>query len=156
MATGTTMMTTSSARASMVARMIGAFGVAAAVAAAVWLAPSQAPGADAQEPIDPADFSAVITNPLFPLSLVGPKVFEGEETDPDTDETIELRLESRLLPETTVVAGVTVAVLSTVVVRADVVVVVAVVVKPTASAVLFVITTSTVSGETPSRRTPSG
>ena len=66
--------------------------------------------ARAQEP-NPADFSHVITHPLFPLSLTGPKLFEGEETDPDTDETVELRLESRLLAETKVVAGVTVAVL---------------------------------------------
>jgi hypothetical protein len=65
----------------------------------------------AQQPVDPSEFSPVITNPLFPLSLLGPKVFVGEDTDPDTDETVEERLESRVLPETTVVAGVTVLIL---------------------------------------------
>jgi hypothetical protein len=87
------------------------FGAGVALAALAWLAiDGSAPG-EAQEAIDPADYSTSITNPLFPLSSIGPKVFEGEETDPDTGETIETRLESRVLPETTVVAGVTVTVL---------------------------------------------
>jgi len=64
----------------------------------------------ARQEIDPADFSTQITNPYLPLSLVGPKVFTGEETD-DEGETVETRLESRLLAETKVVAGVTVAIL---------------------------------------------
>ena len=38
-------------------------------------------------------------------------MFEGTDTDPDTGEVIETRLESRVLPETTVVDGVTVLVL---------------------------------------------
>ena len=67
--------------------------------------------ARAQQTIDPTDFSPTITNPLFPLSSLGPKLFEGEETDPDTGETIETRLESRVLAGTETVAGVTVAVL---------------------------------------------
>ncbi|MEX2247852.1 MAG: hypothetical protein WEC75_14345 [Dehalococcoidia bacterium] len=67
--------------------------------------------ARAQQPIDPAAFSPAITNPLYPLSLIGPKVFEGEDIDPDTGDVIETRLESRVLPQTKVVAGVTVTVL---------------------------------------------
>jgi hypothetical protein len=70
-----------------------------------------AAGGEAQQEIDPAEFSATITNPLFPLSSVGPKVFEGTDTDPDTGEVLETRLESRVLPGTEVVAGVTVTVL---------------------------------------------
>ena len=68
-------------------------------------------GVDAGQTIDPADFSPVVTNALFPLSTLGPKVLVGEDTDPDTDETIEERLESRVLPQTEIVAGVTVLVL---------------------------------------------
>jgi hypothetical protein len=64
----------------------------------------------ARQEIDPADFSAEITNPYLPLSLVGPKLFIGEETD-DEGETVETRLESKLLPDTILVDGVTVAVL---------------------------------------------
>jgi hypothetical protein len=87
------------------------FGAGVALAAVAWLAIDGGASGEAQETIDPADYSTSITNPLFPLSSIGPKVFEGEETDPDTDETLVARLESRVLPETTVVAGVTVTVL---------------------------------------------
>jgi hypothetical protein len=67
--------------------------------------------AHAQEEIDPAEFSPTITNPYFPLSTLGPKVFEGEDTDPDTGETTPTRLESTVLAETIDVGGVTVTVL---------------------------------------------
>jgi hypothetical protein len=67
--------------------------------------------ASAQGAINPADFSPVITNRLFPLSSLGPKVLVGKTTDPDTDQTVEERLESRVLPDTAVVDGVTVLVL---------------------------------------------
>ena len=60
--------------------------------------------------IDPADFQAKVDNPLFPLATLGPKVFEGEERDPETGEVIETRLESTVLPDTDVVAGVEVTV----------------------------------------------
>lgn len=66
---------------------------------------------EARQEIDPADFSSTITNRYFPLSELGPKVFEGTDTDPDTGEVIETRLESRVLPDTIVVDGVTVTVL---------------------------------------------
>jgi hypothetical protein len=62
-------------------------------------------------PPDPADFSTTIDNPLFPLSSLGPKVFDGETVDPDTGDTLVTRLESRVLPQTDVVAGVAVVVL---------------------------------------------
>ena len=61
--------------------------------------------------INPADFQATIDNPLFPLSSLAPKVFEGEEPDPDTGELIQTRLESTVLPDTDTVAGVEVLVL---------------------------------------------
>jgi hypothetical protein len=64
----------------------------------------------ARQGLDPADFSPQITNPYFPLSLAGPRVYIGEDTD-DEGEAVETRLESRLLPDTTVVDGVTVAIL---------------------------------------------
>ena len=61
--------------------------------------------------INPADFQATIDNPMFPLSSLGPKVFEGEEPDPDTGELIQTRLESTVLADTDTVAGVEVLVL---------------------------------------------
>ncbi len=64
----------------------------------------------AQTP-NPADYSTTITHPLFPLSSLGPKILDGEETDADTGETIKTRLESRVLPQTKIVAGVAVVVL---------------------------------------------
>jgi hypothetical protein len=64
-----------------------------------------------EQTIDPADYSTTIDNPLFPLSLLGPKLFIGEEADPDTGEVVEERLESRVLPQTETVAGVRVLVL---------------------------------------------
>jgi hypothetical protein len=59
--------------------------------------------------INPADFQTNITNPYFPVSLVGRKVFEGEEQD--GRDVIKTRLESRILPQTKVIMGVTTAVL---------------------------------------------
>jgi len=61
--------------------------------------------------INPADFQAKVDNPLFPLSTLSPKLFEGEERDPNTNETIKTRLESTVLPDTDKVAGVEVTVL---------------------------------------------
>ena len=76
---------------------------------AVVLAPgsSSAGGKEtASAALNPADFSTNITNPLFPLSSLGPKVFEGQDTDPDTGEVIDTRLESAVLSKTRKVAGV--------------------------------------------------
>jgi hypothetical protein len=61
--------------------------------------------------INPADFQSRVDNPLFPLSSLGPKAFEGEEPDPDTGEMLKTRLESTVLPDTDTVAGVEVLVL---------------------------------------------
>ena len=60
--------------------------------------------------IDPADFQATIDNQLFPLSKLSPMVYEGEETDPDTGNVIQVRSEITVLPDTDVVAGVEVTV----------------------------------------------
>jgi hypothetical protein len=72
-------------------------------------------GEEARTPVEiaqppPSDFTTKITNPFFPLSLVGPKVVSGQETDPDTGETYSKRLESQLLNRTEVYDGVNVAV----------------------------------------------
>src|SRR5438093_8840514 len=77
--------------------------------AAVILAPgSSSAGGNGTAPaaLNPADFSTNITNPLFPLSSLGPKTFEGQDTDPDTGEIIATRLESTVLSKTRKVAGV--------------------------------------------------
>lgn len=56
--------------------------------------------------VDPVDFSAMIDNPLFPLSSYSTLVYEGEEIDPKTGETITTRVEMTMLPDTEVVGGV--------------------------------------------------
>lgn len=60
---------------------------------------------------DPADFQLAITNPLFPISITGPKLFTGTETDADTGEVIETRLESRVIEQTETLLGVRLTVL---------------------------------------------
>jgi len=62
--------------------------------------------------VNPADFQVTVDNPLLPLSTLAPTVFEGEERDPDTDETITTRVESTVLPTTDTVAGVEVTVVN--------------------------------------------
>lgn len=61
--------------------------------------------------LDPDDFSTEIDNPLFPLSNFETKIFEGEETDPDTGEIISTRLESTVLNRSGKVAGIKILVL---------------------------------------------
>ncbi len=60
--------------------------------------------------IDPADYQSTVDNAFFPLTSPGPAVYEGEEVDPDTGEVVKTRVESTVLAETDVVAGVEVAV----------------------------------------------
>ena len=72
-----------------------------------------APPAHAQEATPAVDLSRLtplVTNPFFPLASLRSAVLEGEEEDPETGETIETRVELRVLPETTTVAGVEVTV----------------------------------------------
>jgi len=81
---------------------------AAIMAPAIGLAGNDsAPSAN----LNPRDFSTNIDNPLFPLSTLGPKTFEGQDTDPDTGQVIETRLESVVLGKSRKVAGVEVLVL---------------------------------------------
>jgi hypothetical protein len=60
--------------------------------------------------LDAARFAARVDHPLVPLSSVRLTVFEGSERDPDTGQTIELRVESRVLQRSERVGGVEVAV----------------------------------------------
>ena len=69
-----------------------------------------APAGNGGTGIDPADFSTVIDNPLFPLSSHTLLVYEGEETDPETGETASIRVEMTVLDETKLVVGVEVLV----------------------------------------------
>jgi hypothetical protein len=61
--------------------------------------------------INPADFQTTIDNPWYPLSSLKSRIYEGQEPDPDTGEMVKTRLESTVLPQTDVVAGVEVTVL---------------------------------------------
>jgi len=59
---------------------------------------------------NPEDFQATVDNRFFPLRPGETQIYEGEETDPDTGEKIEIRVESKVLEETDTVAGVEVTV----------------------------------------------
>jgi hypothetical protein len=65
---------------------------------------------EATPAVDLAGLSPIVTNPLFPLASLHSTVLEGEEHDPDTGETIEVRVEMTVRPETTTVTGVEVTV----------------------------------------------
>lgn len=74
---------------------------------------SSSPAAYAQEAtpaVDLSRLSPLVTNPFFPLASLRSTVLEGEEHDPDTGETIAVRIEMTVRPETTTVAGVEVTV----------------------------------------------
>jgi hypothetical protein len=56
------------------------------------------------------DLVATVDHPLAPLATMPLKVFAGQELDPDTGETVALRVEERVAPRTAQVAGVDVTV----------------------------------------------
>jgi hypothetical protein len=60
--------------------------------------------------LDPAEFSSTVDNPLFPLVPGAEQIYEGEDTDPETGETVAIRVESTVLSETHMVSGFEVAV----------------------------------------------
>jgi hypothetical protein len=62
-------------------------------------------GAAASQAFDPSGFSAEVDNQLFPLSTLRTMVYEGREGDPDTDETVEIRSESRVIQQAKRVSG---------------------------------------------------
>jgi hypothetical protein len=77
------------------------------------LALFSSPAASAQEAtpaVDLGRLSPLVTNPYFPLASLRSTVLEGEEEDPETGETIQIRVEMTVLPETSSVAGVEVTV----------------------------------------------
>jgi hypothetical protein len=79
-----------------------------AALAAGGVAASAAPASSGS--IDPARFSSRVDHPLVPLATVQRTVLAGIERDPDTGRTTELRVVSRSLGRTTLVAGVRVSV----------------------------------------------
>jgi hypothetical protein len=87
-------------------RVLLTVAAAALVAFVFSETPGSIPAVAAEPLIDPDDFSHRITNRLFPVSTISFKLFEGEETDPDTGETIETRLESRVLADRRRIMGV--------------------------------------------------
>jgi hypothetical protein len=56
------------------------------------------------------DLTPIVDHPLVPLAAMTTKVFVGQELDPDTGETVALRVEERVAPRTAQVAGVNVTV----------------------------------------------
>jgi hypothetical protein len=69
-----------------------------------------ATGGSAQE-IDPSAFTTEVTNPYFPLPVGTLRVYEGEETDPESGDVHEFRIEERVLDEAYEIMGVSVVVL---------------------------------------------
>jgi hypothetical protein len=67
-------------------------------------------GAESGAALDASQYSAKVGNPLFPLSSLRVMVYEGNEGDPDSDENVEIRSESRVLERSKRVAGVPVTV----------------------------------------------
>jgi len=63
-------------------------------------------GGQSSATLDPGEFQSQVDNPLFPLEPGAAKVYQGEETDPDTGETVDIRVESSVLSETETVAGI--------------------------------------------------
>ena len=72
--------------------------------------PGRGVAQDATPALDPGAFSPTVTNPYFPLASVTSRTFEGDFTDAETGETVHERVEERVLPETTTVAGIEVTV----------------------------------------------
>jgi hypothetical protein len=66
--------------------------------------------AQAPPPLDPAQFSTTVDNPLFPASTMRFKSFRGTERDAESGRLIRIRVETRVLRRTRRVAGVPVLV----------------------------------------------
>ena len=60
--------------------------------------------------LNPEDFQATVDNRFLPLRPGTKLLYEGEEQDPDTGETVKIRVESTVLEETDTIAGVEVTV----------------------------------------------
>jgi hypothetical protein len=83
----------------------------AAVAASGSLGGGAAAGtAQGDPPLDPAQFSTTVDNPLFPASTMRFKSMRGTERDAESGRLIRIRVETRVLRRTVRVAGVPVLV----------------------------------------------
>jgi hypothetical protein len=83
----------------------------AAVAASASLGGGAAAGtAQGDPPLDPAQFSTTVDNPLFPASTMRFKSMRGTERDAESGRLIRIRVETRVLRRTVRVAGVPVLV----------------------------------------------
>ena len=81
------------------------------VVVAAWAFSTAAAAAQEATPAGvPANLQATVDNPLFPLASTPIKVFVGVEEDPDTGETVTLRVEETVLPLPQAVAGIEVTV----------------------------------------------
>jgi hypothetical protein len=68
------------------------------------------PANTAAPTLEPAAFQPAVDNEFFPLTPGTRLVYEGEETDEDTGETVAIRVESTVVAETDTVGGIEVAV----------------------------------------------
>lgn len=90
--------------------LVGAVALLMLAVMAVTVTAQGASGAAPAAAIDPADFSKTVDNPLFPISTFKTVSYMGEETDPDTGDTIETRVKFTVLQDAKTVAGVAVIV----------------------------------------------
>src|SRR5215204_1237529 len=82
-----------------------------AISGLVLLSPIGGTAQEATPAVDPSQFSTDVTNLYFPLPVGALRIYEGEESDPESGETHEFRIEERVLAETDEVMGVDVVVL---------------------------------------------
>jgi len=71
---------------------------------------AETPTNTAAAALEPAAFQATVDNEFFPLAPGARLVYEGEEIDEETGETIAVRVESTVLDETDTVGGIEVTV----------------------------------------------
>jgi hypothetical protein len=67
-------------------------------------------GGGANLGVDPAKLSPVVDNPYFPLAAGTRSIYEGQEVDPATGETVELRVETSVRDANVKVSGIEVTV----------------------------------------------
>jgi hypothetical protein len=92
------------------AALVVAAGVAAVAPAGGAGGGAAARTAQTPPPLDPAQFSTTIDNPLFPASSVRVKSMRGTERDAESGRLIRIRVETRVLRRSHRVAGVPVLV----------------------------------------------
>jgi hypothetical protein len=96
----------------LAAALAGVAVLAFGAAGSDWLgfADASERGPRSEPSLDPGRFSATVDNPLFPVSLLRFKRMRGSERNDETGRLVRMRVETRVLPTPSRVAGVPVTV----------------------------------------------